>query len=239
MSKVLLTRPTFDGLETSKVLQTFNIESLCIPLLEIKKKIHNPILYSEYDIFLFTSKNGVRNFKINVKKLSMDKLIFAVGNETKNLLLDHGYKNIISTDGNLENLKKGIIKYLKKGLKILHPTSSIKNDLKKFFFKYKCKYFHLQCYSALKVNKNKSLFKKFMISKNDKIVTIYSSLTARSFINEVKKLDLVRYCKNKIFIVISANVKRELECLGLCKIEVAKKPIENEMINLVIKNYKG
>ena len=38
MSKVLLTRPTFDGLETSKVLQTFNIESLCIPLLEIKKK---------------------------------------------------------------------------------------------------------------------------------------------------------------------------------------------------------
>ena len=117
MSKVLLTRPTFDGLETSKVLQTFNIESLCIPLLEIKKKIHNPILYSEYDIFLFTSKNGVRNFKINVKKLSMDKLIFAVGNETKNLLLDHGYKNIISTDGNLENLKKGIIKYLKKGLK--------------------------------------------------------------------------------------------------------------------------
>ena len=132
MSKVLLTRPTFDGLETSKVLQTFNIESLCIPLLEIKKKFITQY-YSEYDIFLFTSKNGVRNFKINVKKLSMDKLIFAVGNETKNLLLDHGYKNIISTDGNLENLKKGIIKYSQKDLKILHPTSSIKNDLKIFF----------------------------------------------------------------------------------------------------------
>ena len=58
MSKVLLTRPTFDGLETSKVLQTFNIESLCIPLLEIKKKIHNPILYSEYDIFYLQVRMG-------------------------------------------------------------------------------------------------------------------------------------------------------------------------------------
>jgi len=121
-----------------------------------------------------------------------------------------------------------------------NPTFSKKNcELEKFFFKYKCKYFHLQCYSALKVNKKKSLFKKFMISENDKLITIYSSLTARSFIDEVKKLDLIEFCKDKIFIVISENVKKELTCLGQFNIEVVKKPKENEMINLLVKKSRG
>ena len=240
MAKVLITRPISDAKETSNTLEKYNIESLCIPLIEIKKKSHKPVLLSEYDIILFTSKNAVRNFKINKKKLHLQKLVFSVGDETKNLLLDYGFKNVISTNGNLENLKKEITKYLKTNFSILHPTFSKKNcELEKFFFKYKCKYFHLQCYSALKVNKKKSLFKKFMISENDKLITIYSSLTARSFIDEVKKLDLIEFCKDKIFIVISENVKKELTCLGQFNIEVVKKPKENEMINLLVKKSRG
>ena len=35
--------------------------------------------------------------------------IFAVGNQTKQLLLIHGFKNVRSTDGDLENLKEGTI----------------------------------------------------------------------------------------------------------------------------------
>ena len=78
-----------------------------------------------------------------------------------------------------------------------------------------------------------------MISKNDKIIMIYSSLTAKSFIEEIKKFDLMRYCKDKIFVVISENVKKELNCLGQCNIQVAKKPKENEMIDLVIQKIRG
>ena len=65
-----------------------------------------PVSLSDYDIILFTSKNGARNFEINLKNISIDKLIFAVGNETKNSLLDRGFKKVISADGNLEILKK-------------------------------------------------------------------------------------------------------------------------------------
>ena len=49
-----------------------------------------------------------------------------MGNQTKQLLLIHGFKNVRSTDGDLENLKEGIKKYLKNGMNILHPTSSKK-----------------------------------------------------------------------------------------------------------------
>ena len=78
-----------------------------------------------------------------------------------------------------------------------------------------------------------------MISENGKIITLYSRLTARSFIEEVKKLDLIKFCKDKMFVVISENVKKELDSLGKLNIEVAKKPDENEMINLVVKKIRG
>ena len=133
MSKVLLTRPKKDGLKTSLTLKRFLIQSLCLPLIEIKKEIHPKIYSSEYDIFLFTSKNGVRNFKIDVKELNEDKITFAVGKETKNLLVDNGFNNVISVNGNLEDLKKEIIKYLAEGLRILPPTSSKNKNLEQFF----------------------------------------------------------------------------------------------------------
>ena len=78
-----------------------------------------------------------------------------------------------------------------------------------------------------------------MISEKDQIITIFSSLTAKSFVEEVMKLNLIKHCKDKIFIVISENVRNELECLGRCNIEIANRPNENEMINLIIKKYRG
>ena len=239
MSKVILTRPKKDGLKTLLTLKKSFIQSLCLPLIEIKKIVHPKIFSSDYDVFLFTSKNGVRNFKIDIKKVTVNQLIFAVGDETKKLLVDYGFKNVISVNGNLEDLKKVVRKYLTKGSKILHPTSIKNKNLEEFFFKYECKYFHLECYSTFKVNKNKKLFKRFMISEKDQIITIYSSLTAKSFVEEVMKLNLIKHCKDKIFIVMSENVKNELEYLGHCNIEIAKQPNENEMINLIIKNYRS
>ena len=76
MSKVLLTRPKKDGLKTLLTLKKFFIQSLCLPLIEIKKIVHPKIFSSDYDVFLFTSKNGVRNFKIDIKKVTVNQLIF-------------------------------------------------------------------------------------------------------------------------------------------------------------------
>ena len=92
---------------------------------------------------------------------------------------------------------------------------------------------------STKVNKNKKLFERFMISENDRIIAIFSSFTAKSFVEQVIKLNLSEHCKDKIFIVISENVRNELECLGRCNIEIANRPNENEMINLIIKKYRG
>ena len=43
MSKVLLTRPKKDGLKTLLTLKKSFIQSLCLPLIEIKKIVHPKI----------------------------------------------------------------------------------------------------------------------------------------------------------------------------------------------------
>ena len=47
----------------------------------------------------------MRNFNLKNKILSDNKIIFAVGNETKEALVNLGYKNLVNTNGNLDNFK--------------------------------------------------------------------------------------------------------------------------------------
>ena len=238
--KVLLTRPTEDAISTSNYLKNLSIESCIAPLLKIKKVRHKEIDCEEYDFFLFTSKNGVRKFNLKNKDSVDTKITFAVGPETKEALVNSGYKNIVNTNGNLDNLKIKIVKYLKPNSRILHPTYLSQNrQLKNFFHNHDCNYLCVQCYSTEKINEEKNLFKKFMTSENNSLITLYSSLTAHSFIDEIKKLNLVECSKKKLFIVISEKVKKVLLSFDGFNVFVADRPNEKAMIDLVLKKIRS
>ena len=77
---------------------------------------------------------GMKNFNFQTKDLKNYQIIFAVGLETKEALVHLGYKNLVNTNGNLDNLKLGITKYLKHNSRLLHPTYLSQNSqLEKFF----------------------------------------------------------------------------------------------------------
>ena len=81
--KVLLTRPIEDAISTANYLKNFAVESYLAPLLKINKVRHKKVDGDKYDFFLFTSKNGVRNFNFQTKNLKGYQTVFAVGLETK------------------------------------------------------------------------------------------------------------------------------------------------------------
>ena len=97
----------------------------------------------------------------------------------------------------------------------------------------------MQCYSIEKVNEEKSIFKEFMTSKNNNVITLYSSLTAHSFVDEIKKLNLVECSKKKLFIVISEKVKKVLLSFDEFNIFVADHPNEKAMTDLVLKKIRS
>ena len=77
----------------------------------------------------------------------------------------------------------------------------------------------------------------FMKNTKKSMIAFYSPLTARSFVNQIQKLDLIKFCKDKLFVVISDKVKEEISKLGELSIHVARRPNQKEMIELMQEKF--
>ncbi len=232
--KILLTRPINDSVSTSNLLRKFPIKPVILPFLEIKKNNYREFKLAKDNILVFTSKNAATFFKF--KKEMKGILILSVGTETKKILQKKGFENIINVDGDLQKLLIVIKKYLNKTKKVYHLTSKTQNvELKKFFQDFDCEYYAIKCYTSKMINVDKKKLISFMKEKKNNIISLYSTLSAKSFVKQIIENDLEALCKNKNFIVISEKVKEELKKLGKLSIFIAKSPKQKRMIDLIRK----
>ena len=235
--KILLTRPIDDSIITSKILSQIGIETLIIPFLEIGRVNYQELRISQSDYIMFTSKNAANFFRF--EKQFRNNLVFSVGSETKKILQEKGFQNIINADENLEKLLMLSKKQLKKGDVIIHPTYKNSNPkIRKFFLSLGCKYFVFKCYSSKMICRNNDKLILFMKNTKKSMIAFYSPLTARSFVKQIQKMNLIKFCKDKSFVVISNKVKEEINKLGKLSIHVARKPNQKEMIDLMKERFK-
>tara|TARA_B100000963_G_scaffold290116_1_gene259874 strand:+ start:34 stop:762 length:729 start_codon:yes stop_codon:yes gene_type:complete len=233
---ILLTRPIDDSILTSRILSKIGIKTIIIPFLELKQFDYQELIISESDFIMFTSKNAANFFRF--EKQFRNNSVFSVGSETKLILQKKGFRNIINADENLDKLLILSKKLLKKGDVIIHPTyknSSLK--IKNFFLSLGCKYFAIKCYSSKMICRNNNKLILFMKNTKKSMIAFYSPLTARSFVNQIQKLDLIKFCEDKLFIVISKKVKEEINKLGELSIYIARRPNQKEMIELIKKKF--
>ena len=234
--KILLTRPINDSIITSRTLSEIGIETLIVPFLEISRTNYQEFKISKSDYIMFTSKNAANFFKF--EKQFKNNLVFSVGSETKNILQEKGFKNIINADENLEKLLMLTKKQLKKGDVIIHPTYESSNlKLRNFFLSIGCKYFAIKCYSSKMICRNSDKLILFMKNTKKGMIAFYSPLTAKCFVNQIQKMNLIKYCNDKSFVVISEKVKEEINKLGKLSIYVARKPNQKEMIVLMKEKF--
>ena len=104
---ILLTRPIEDCSEMIVKFQSLGHKVSHLPLLSIKKILHEKIDLSEFRGVVFTSSNAVRFLDLN----RLDKKIkcFCVGNSTEKEARGHGFSNTIAAEGNVLNLKELIL----------------------------------------------------------------------------------------------------------------------------------
>ena len=234
--KILLTRPIDDSILTSKILSKIGIETSILPFLEIKSFDYKKFIISKSDYIMFTSKNAANFFRF--KKQFRGNPVFSVGSETKMILQKKGFKNIINADENLEKLLILSKKQLKKGDVIIHPTYKNSNPkVRNFFLSLGCKYLAIKCYSSKMICRNNDKLILFMKNTKKGMIAFYSPLTARSFVKQIQKLDLIKFCENKLFVVISNKVKEEINKLGKLSIYVARKPNKKKMIELIKEKF--
>ena len=104
---ILITRPLIDAEDLMEKFFSLGHKIIYIPTLKILPIKAEIIDVNQYDVFIFTSANAIRNLKVT--KHDKNKLCFCVGSITEKIARMAGYNNTISAGGTVNALKNLII----------------------------------------------------------------------------------------------------------------------------------
>ena len=104
---ILLTRPLEDIQELILKFQELGHVVSHMPVIKIEKVNYKSINFSEFNGIIFTSSNAIKH--LDIRLIDKNKICFCVGSATEKKARSVGFQNVISTDGNVSNLKELIL----------------------------------------------------------------------------------------------------------------------------------
>jgi len=183
---ILLTRPLEDCSEMILKFQSLGHQVSHIPLLRIKKVNHEEIDFSDFKGIIFTSANSIKF--LDIRKIDKNLLCFCVGEATEKKARSLGFQNVISAEGNVENLKELILQnFEKKNGKLIYISGekiSIELDQMLLDEGYEIK--RIINYQTTHNDKFDEKFVKTLKSNMPDIVYVYSQNSAFSFLKFIK-----------------------------------------------------
>ena len=188
---ILLTRPLEDSQELILRFKSLGHQVSHLPVINIEKKDYENINLNEFKGIIFTSANAVKN--LDVSKINKNIFCFCVGEATEKIVKEKGFQNIFTASGNVANLKEIIIQNFDQKIGNLVYVSGeiISYDLD---LELKKEGYTIKRIITYKVNSNQILsdeFIKELKSSIPEIVFIYSENSARSYLNLLKKYNLL------------------------------------------------
>ncbi len=112
MTRILITRPLEDAEPLAALLTAAGYGVLIEPLLDIVSFDHPLPDLAEFQAVLFTSANGVRAFARAALPHSLAISaypVITVGAATKAAALSYGFENVVSADGDVEEMARLVI----------------------------------------------------------------------------------------------------------------------------------
>ena len=217
---ILITRPLIDAEDLMGKLFSLGHKIIHIPTLKVKPVTNQKYDANNYDAFIFTSANAVRNLKL----LNEDKkkLCFCVGSITEKIVRQKGYSNTISAGGNVNALKNIILNSdFDKRKKIAYfcgdyIATDLDLDLKSegYFID------KVINYSSEKIIDLNNENEKILNNHPPDIIFVYSKRSAESFVELVKKYTLNGLMTGSRVLCISEKVLNVFKQLGWKNLEV-------------------
>ena len=218
---VLLTRSLIDTEDLMGKLFSLGHKIIHVPTLKISAVKTNSINPDNYEAFIFTSANAIRN--LQSFKLDKNKLCFCVGAITEKIVRQKGYVNTISAGGTVNALKNIIInsEYLdkKKSLAYLcgdNISSELDKELEKEGFKIE----KIINYTSKKIKELSKDINQLIINYPPDIIFVYSKRSAESFIELTKKYSLNGLMTDSRVMCISVKVLNVFKQSGWKKLEI-------------------
>ena len=217
---ILITRPLIDAEDLMGKLFSLGHKIIHIPTLQVKPVTNQKCDAKNYDAFIFTSANAIRNLKL----LNEDKkkLCFCVGSITEKIVRQKGYSNTISAGGNVNALKNIILNSdFDKKKKIAYfcgdyISTDLDLDLKREGYLVD----KVINYSSEKIVDLNNENEKILNNHPPDIIFVYSKRSAESFVELVKKYSLNGLMTGSRVLCISEKVLNVFKQLGWKKLEV-------------------
>jgi len=217
---ILITRPLIDAEDLMGKLFSLGHKIIHIPTLQVKPVTNQKCDAKNYDAFIFTSANAIRNLKL----LNEDKkkLCFCVGSITEKIVRQKGYSNTISAGGNVNALKNIILNSdFDKKKKIAYfcgdyISTDLDLDLKREGYLID----KVINYSSEKIIDLNNENEKILNNHPPDIIFVYSKRSAESFVELVKKYTLNGLMTGSRVLCISEKVLNVFKQLGWKNLEV-------------------
>ncbi len=217
---ILITRPLIDAEDLMGKLFSLGHKIIHIPTLKVKPVTNQKCDAKNYDAFIFTSANAIRNLKL----LNEDKkkLCFCVGSITEKIVRQKGYSNTISAGGNVNALKNIILNSdFDKKKKIAYFCGDyISTDLDLDLNREGYLIDKVINYSSEKIVDLNNENEKILNNHPPDIIFVYSKRSAESFVELVKKYTLNGLMTGSRVLCISEKVLNVFKQLGWKKLEV-------------------
>ncbi len=218
---ILITRPLIDAEDLMEKLFTLGHRIIHLPTLKILPSNIDPINPNEFDAFIFTSANAIRNLKLNSTNKNLH--CFCVGSLTEKIARQAGFKNTSSAGGTVNALKNLIMISDKININSVlayfcgdYIAYNLDSELKKEGIKVKkIINYHSELILDLN-NENKKLIELYPPD----LIYIYSSRSAESFVAIVKNYSLGPLMTQSTVMCISEKVASIFKSQGWKKIEI-------------------
>ena len=126
---ILLTRPLEDSHELILKFQALGHKISHMPLIDIEGKSYEQLNFKDFKGIIFTSSNAIKF--LDIRPIDKKIICFCVGSATEKKARNCGFQNVLSADGNVNNLKELILQnYNSSNGKLLYVSGEIiSNDL--------------------------------------------------------------------------------------------------------------
>jgi len=188
---ILLTRPLEDCYEMILKFKSLGHLVSHLPLIEVVKLNYDQIDHSKFDGIIFTSRNAIKF--LDTKNFDKKKICFCVGNATEKKARESGFQNIISAEGNVNNLKELILQNFnpKNGSLLYVSGEIVSSRLDKDLISEGYSLKRLINYTVSSTQEIKEEFRAQLKASIPDIIYVYSENSAKSLLNLLKKYDLL------------------------------------------------
>ena len=218
---ILITRPLIDAEDLMGKFFSLGHRIVHLPTLKILPLATEPINTDEFDAFIFTRANAIRNLKLNSNKKNLH--CFCVGSLTEKIVRQAGFNNTSSAGGTVNALKNLIMvsEKINQSSKLAYfcgdnISYNLDSELKNEGIKVK----KVVNYSSEPIKDLNSENKKLIELYPPDLIFIYSSRSAQSFVAIVKNYSLGPLMTQSKVMCISEKVAKIFKSQGWKKIEI-------------------